>query len=437
MHEQLRFVLDKVAHVSAHRYQKWFQASFLHVQPSDGRIADIVRFVCVVHQPTNQAVEAKMTPRYHILGWLLLLKYARSDATRASLLHSTDGWRCCSKSPSAKARVLHAMFFDFFNYSQDVPVLHLEPAMMLLVSAAISALIKVGMMRNLVPLVDYLHEFNPTLGKQCQDLLPAHFNARPPGNVAVETTCLRVVPYLFQHAPAAYMPRVDALVRALISVATPTMLAKLSMRLLLKDFSMFRDHQITNVLLSSLQWNSWEQWGVWELVASEWEAKKKDKATVAALRKVLACLDPHTHGEALSGILRLLVQVTPDMALFHCVMKLSDAFDPFPCSVLSIWSDKALATVQSFLVVVLRENHGKDALDVCRQLNKMPPTNALLQDSDIRAALLSLVGNDPSTGESFPVLFGQLASAADTTTATSSHGDPVAKKPRLDPPPSL
>ncbi|RHY17316.1 hypothetical protein DYB32_010541 [Aphanomyces invadans] len=270
------------------------------------------------------------------------------------------------------------------------------------------------------------------------------------GNVAVETTCLRVVPYLFQHAPAAYMPRVDALVRALVSVATPTMLAKLSMRLLLKDFSMFRDHQITNVLVSSLQWNSWEQWGVWELVASEWEAKKKDKATVAALRKVLACVDPHTHGEALSGILRLLVQVTPDMALFHCVIKLSDAFDPFPCR--CVWelqtvygwhamavsaSHKALATVQSFLVVVLRENQGKDALDVCRQLNKVPSTNALLQDSDIRAALLSLLGNDPTTGESFPVLFGQLASAADTTTATSSHGAPVAKKPRLDPPPSL
>ncbi|RHY98857.1 hypothetical protein DYB35_012930, partial [Aphanomyces astaci] len=43
------------------------------------------------------------------------------------------------------------------------------------VAAAISALIKLGMMRNLLPLVDYLGEFHPALGKQCQAALPLHF----------------------------------------------------------------------------------------------------------------------------------------------------------------------------------------------------------------------------------------------------------------------
>ncbi|RHY04974.1 hypothetical protein DYB36_009525, partial [Aphanomyces astaci] len=337
------------------------------------------------------------------------------------------------KTAAAKTRVLHAMYFDFLHYSPDIPVLQLEPAMMLLlkatknrnhgmvqdimtflvarvdgapdvaakVAAAISALIKLGMMRNLLPLVDYLGEFHPALGKQCQAALPLHFTPQdvdmasnwteqsflddthpstpspdrsPPlktradvgalafpeslqvfrepmlalqlvqgmykqdsvlssrllahccvhnnltpyiafcdmvglpdvpaailqdiglcvhvdqacalacsllqvpyaGNVAVATTCLGVVPYLLEHAPVACMPRLDALIRSLVSVAPPAVVAKLSMRLLLSEFSIFKD-QTATVLLSSLHWNSWEQWGVWELLSAEWQAKHHDK----------------------------------------------------------------------------------------------------------------------------------------------------------------
>ncbi|CAK4748072.1 unnamed protein product [Aphanomyces euteiches] len=686
MQEQLRFVMDKVLHVAAHRYQKWFQASFLHVQPYEGLIADIVRYVCAVHQPTSQAVEAKMTPRYHILGWLLLL----------------------NKSPAAKTRVLHAMFFDFLNYQAEVPIMHLEPAMMLLlkstknrnhpmvqdivqflvthmdssaketaVSNAISALIKLGMMKNLQPLHDYLKEFNPALWTKCQQALPQHFNfssapgyilsslawinagvasvtsspshspvhtssplrqtpppqappagrgnspqsspqhaspkyspkdsqprlpssspredqtnwteqsfledqklpidtnpatvvipetlasfrdqiaslqqsqsevdklipalsviftawshlpnaiaisgelggllykcleksflttttlphyvldqclQRPPqlylpllhgmykqdsvlsarlltyccvhenlqpyvlfcevlgvgdipqavlqdvpyaGN-AVESTCLRTVPYLFQHAPPAYLPRTDSLVRALVGVATPNILSTLSMRLVLKEFAIFCD-QTTTVLLSSLQWNSWEQTSVWELLAAEWEAKRKDKATVAALRKVLACLDPHVHGEALSGILRLLLQCTPDVSLLHCILKLSDTFDPFPSryslafhinpnghrSVLSIWIEKCFSTMQSFVVVMLQEP--KDASDVCRQLNKLPE-NALVTDPDIRKAIQGYLNDQGTSGaDLFPAL-----SALVLTDDAQPPQPPPAKKPRVE-----
>ncbi|KAF0697045.1 Aste57867_12229 [Aphanomyces stellatus] len=706
MQEQLRFVMDKVLHVSAHRYQKWFQANFLQSQPCEGLIADIVRYVCAVYQPTSQAVEAKMTPRYHILGWVLLL----------------------NKAPAAKARVLHAMFFDFIKYQPEVPIMHLEPAMMLLlkstknrnhgmvqdivqflvthmdssesegrVSAAISALIKLGMMKNLQPLHDYLKEFHPPLWQKCHQALPLHFklapggppssttsctnatsspshasspihaspplkrppqqpsphsspqsspqhlnlspkhpnyspksspndpqrgatssptedatnwteqsflderksspvmDASPPhavvvpeslqgfhdqvvalqhsqGDVdklipalasvfttwsqlpnaitisadlggllyrcleksflttttlphfvldqclqrppqlylpllhgmykqdsvltsrlltfccvhdnlqpylafcevlgiadvpqavlqdvglcahldeacalacsllqvpyagnAIESTCLQVVPYLFQHAPASMMPRTDALVRALVGVATPSMLSTLTMRLLLKEFSIFRD-QPTTVLLSSLQWNSWEQWSVWELLAAEWEAKKKDKGmtnnrmtksndaddglgTVAALRKVLACLDPQVHGEALSGILRLLLQCSPDVSLLQCVLKLSDTFDPFPSSVLSIWSDKYFQVLQPLVVALLRDNNRKDAMDVCRQLNKLSE-NALVQDGDVRRALQPTL--ESGAADLFPAL---------TAAEAATDAPPPPKKARTD-----
>ncbi|RHY13564.1 hypothetical protein DYB25_007942, partial [Aphanomyces astaci] len=569
------------------------------------------------------------------------------------------------KTAAAKTRVLHAMYFDFLHYSPDIPVLQLEPAMMLLlkatknrnhgmvqdimtflvarvdgapdvaakVAAAISALIKLGMMRNLLPLVDYLGEYHPALGKQCQAALPLHFtprhtaitsspnqsnsplhhhrpsshrggspqhstpptssspqratsspqrpnvspqyqtspthhprhhppsedvdmasnwteqsflddthpstpspdrSPRPPlktradvaalafpeslqvfqepmltlqlvqclersfltttsvpqfvldqclqrppqlylpllhgmykqdsvlssrllahccvhnnltpyiafcdvvglpdvpaailqdiglcvhvdeacalacsllqvpyaGNVAVATTCLGVVPYLLEHAPVACMPRLDALIRSLVSVAPPAVVAKLSMRLLLSEFSIFKD-QTATVLLSSLHWNSWEQWGVWELLSAEWQAKHHDK-------------DPQTHGEALSGILRLLLQICPDMALLQCVLKLSDAFDPFPSSVLAIWSDKWLSSVQPLVVGLLHDT--KDAaVDVRRQLSKLPANALLLQEPYVRAALLA---------ESFP---GQLSGSA--SCSETAIDEPLMKKPKVD-----
>ncbi|RHY81498.1 hypothetical protein DYB31_013432, partial [Aphanomyces astaci] len=236
------------------------------------------------------------------------------------------------------------------------------------------------------------------------------------GNVAVATTCLGVVPYLLEHAPVACMPRLDALIRSLVSVAPPAVVAKLSMRLLLSEFSIFKD-QTATVLLSSLHWNSWEQWGVWELLSAEWQAKHHDKATVAALRKVLACLDPQTHGEALSGILRLLLQICPDMALLQCVLKLSDAFDPFPSSVLAIWSDKWLSSVQPLVVGLLHDT--KDAaVDVRRQLSKLPANALLLQEPYVRAALLA---------ESIP---GQLSGSA--SCPETAIDEPLMKKPKVD-----
>ncbi|RHY44480.1 hypothetical protein DYB34_012593, partial [Aphanomyces astaci] len=137
------------------------------------------------------------------------------------------------KTAAAKTRVLHAMYFDFLHYSPDIPVLQLEPAMMLLlkatknrnhgmvqdimtflvarvdgapdvaakVAAAISALIKLGMMRNLLPLVDYLGEYHPALGKQCQAALPLHFTPR---HTAITSSPNQSNSPLHHHRPSSH-----------------------------------------------------------------------------------------------------------------------------------------------------------------------------------------------------------------------------------------
>lgn len=71
---------------SVHRYQKWFASQFLSSAGSDALVPDLVRYICAVYHPSNQILGSKVTPRYHILGWLYLLWYAFFTAVSLHVL---------------------------------------------------------------------------------------------------------------------------------------------------------------------------------------------------------------------------------------------------------------------------------------------------------------------------------------------------------------
>jgi integrator complex subunit 3 len=75
MEEHLVFMMERVQLGSVTRYQKWFASQFLAHAGSDALVPDLVRYVCAVYHPSNQILSSKITPRYHILGWLYLLWY--------------------------------------------------------------------------------------------------------------------------------------------------------------------------------------------------------------------------------------------------------------------------------------------------------------------------------------------------------------------------
>jgi integrator complex subunit 3 len=64
---------ERVQSGSVTRYQKWFSSQFLSSPGSDALVPDLVRYICAVYHPSNQILSSKVTPRYHILGWLYLL----------------------------------------------------------------------------------------------------------------------------------------------------------------------------------------------------------------------------------------------------------------------------------------------------------------------------------------------------------------------------
>jgi hypothetical protein len=66
---------ERVQVGSVTRYQKWFSSQFLSAPGSDSLVPDLVRYICAVYHPSNQILGSKVTPRYHLLGWLYLLWY--------------------------------------------------------------------------------------------------------------------------------------------------------------------------------------------------------------------------------------------------------------------------------------------------------------------------------------------------------------------------
>lgn len=66
---------ERVQVGSVTRYQKWFSSQFLSSPGSDALVPDLIRYICAVYHPSNQILSSKVTPRYHLLGWLYLLWY--------------------------------------------------------------------------------------------------------------------------------------------------------------------------------------------------------------------------------------------------------------------------------------------------------------------------------------------------------------------------
>lgn len=293
---------------------------------------------------------------------------------------------------------------------------------------------------------------------------------------AVEATVLFITPFLFAHmnhpSLGKLMARSETLVQLLLGFATPLMLHSLCTRLLLQEFAIFR-HRLANVLLSSLQWTSWEQFGMWDLVLAEVQAShassssSTEKNFMAAARKVLACINPKDNAETMNGLLKCLVHFKPDASVLQCIFKLSAAYEDFPLALLSCWIDKFPDVVRGYVVMVLKtagdNSSTKDVEEVLRKLERIQSRRAvhhvagtakrsghgglqrtsvvtLLSDDDVVSSALQKI----VTGEnaSYPALAKLLedhqtklsvaGAGSESRSARSSDDEPASKKQRVE-----
>ncbi|EGZ17366.1 hypothetical protein PHYSODRAFT_544993 [Phytophthora sojae] len=230
---------------------------------------------------------------------------------------------------------------------------------------------------------------------------------------AVSATTLFVCPYLFANMEHPFLSKLlgrsEALVQLLLGLVTPAMLNALCTRVVMREFAIFKN-RLANIVLSSLQWTSWEQYGMWDLVVAELQSGRSavaEKDMMAAARKVLACVNPKESPETMTGLLKCLIHFSPDMTVLRSVFKLPDTYDDFPFAVLACWMNKfpdvVTGHVRSSLESAGDSDLSKDKTlsELVRKLDRLqelqsrrtPKTGelAVLKDQTITSALKKLL----------------------------------------------
>ncbi|GMF37080.1 unnamed protein product [Phytophthora fragariaefolia] len=193
---------------------------------------------------------------------------------------------------------------------------------------------------------------------------------------AVSATTLFICPYLFANMEHLFlsklMGRSEALVQLLLGLVTPAMLNALCTSVVMREFAIFKN-RLANIVLSSLQWTSWEQYGMWDLVVAELQSGRSavaEKDMMAAARKVLACVNPKESPETMTGLLKCLIHFSPDTTVLQSVFKLPDTYEDFPFAVLACWLDKFPDAVASHVRSTL-EGAGDSDLSKDKALSEL------------------------------------------------------------------
>ncbi|KAJ0412756.1 hypothetical protein ATCC90586_002386 [Pythium insidiosum] len=269
---------------------------------------------------------------------------------------------------------------------------------------------------------------------------------------AVDAAVLYILPYLFRnldHPSLGHLQsRGDALIQLFISLLTPATFQTIAARIMLHEFSVVKS-RLASILVSSLSWSSWEQYVIWDIVIVEIQSTNLPSAVknvMAAARKVLACIQPDEHVESMNGLLKCLVQFSPDASMLQTTFKLSGAFDDFALAVLSNWIDRCPEVVKNYMLVILQTGNEstKDVNEILQKLEQLQSrrgshTLTILKDDVILSALRKIVQS-----HAFPTISSFLvtsplaapasspASLASSSSSSPSSGlDPPLKKQRL------
>ncbi|GLD95230.1 hypothetical protein PINS_up003872 [Pythium insidiosum] len=264
---------------------------------------------------------------------------------------------------------------------------------------------------------------------------------------AVEAAVLYILPYLFRNLDhpslAQLQSRGDGLTQLFVSLLTPTTFQTIAARIMLHEFSVVKN-RLPSVLLSSLAWSSWEQYVIWDIVIVEIQSTNLPTAVknvMAAARKVLACMQPEEHVESMNGLLKCLVQFSPDASMLQTTFKLSGAFDEFALAVLSNWIDRCPEVVKNYMLVILQTGNEstKDVNEILHKLEQLQSrrgshTLSILKDEAILSALRKIVQSQSFPTISSFLVTSPMAAATATAASSSSSSSSSSSASGLDPP---
>ncbi|OAF68372.1 hypothetical protein A3Q56_03891 [Intoshia linei] len=111
---KISFILNKVKFGNQKRYQDWFSDSFFLNNENQSIRTDIIRYICSVIHPTNEMLSSNLTPRWAVIGWILMTTTNNVALANAKL----------------------ALFFDcyFFNQQKD-SIMSIEPTVLVMINS--------------------------------------------------------------------------------------------------------------------------------------------------------------------------------------------------------------------------------------------------------------------------------------------------------------
>ncbi|XP_035209460.1 integrator complex subunit 3-like isoform X2 [Stegodyphus dumicola] len=111
MEKKIVFLTSHVKFGHQKRYQEWFQRQYLSTPESQTLRCDLIRYICGVIHPTNEALCSDIIPRWAVIGWLLTT--------------------CTSNVAASSAKL--SLFYDwlFFDPEKD-NIMNIEPAILVI-----------------------------------------------------------------------------------------------------------------------------------------------------------------------------------------------------------------------------------------------------------------------------------------------------------------
>lgn len=111
MERKIVFLTSSVKFGQQKRYQDWFQRQYLTTPESQSLRCDLIRFICGVIHPSNEALCSDIIPRWAVIGWLLTT--------------------CTSNVAASNAKL--SLFYDwlFFDPEKD-NIMNIEPAILVM-----------------------------------------------------------------------------------------------------------------------------------------------------------------------------------------------------------------------------------------------------------------------------------------------------------------
>jgi hypothetical protein len=170
-------------------------------------------------------------------------------------------------------------------------------------------------------------------------------------------------------------------------------------QLSLNSFKMFGEERVVEAIKVSLEWETFEQFSVWQLLSAE----------VPPLQEILKILplDSNAHPEALSGLLFLLrsCQPTSELLIPLLQMPLSDSL--LTVTILHHWAvhrptELVTPVIDCLGTAITQEHESGDAscqlsseaiIQYINELKRLlPPDNPFFSDADLKDTLTSFSG---------------------------------------------